>query len=545
MAVTTRTVTKNYRNRIPLNTPTLTKTNYSHYGWEDPNGTKFKTSDTIDLTRDITLTAVWGAKVTYVAASGDTVENLPPVSSVYISGQTIPATTSTIPSKATDPKIFIRWNNGSSAATAIVVDSTTTNKTYTAVWGANVTYEGNGSTSGTSPTTVPTAKGDVISDGSLFEKDGWSIQKWNTSSNITGTDYALSYTNSSFPSTNITLYAVWGPAITINYSANDGSFKDDQTSTGHSVFYNQQYTTRSSSTAVQYDSATRTFRNWNTLADGSGSSYNESTTYTMTTKPANNPQTLYAIWRVIVTYVYESNTFTDTTEYKNDDTIIVKSQSDTEFTLPTSVDFDGWSYNGNTYQADDTIEVSSTTSNITFTMRTVTTYPSVRYIDPRDDAEETHATEYFIVPNSSWESKTPPPILGWTNDDSNDSTVTAKWIYHPSNKVTSATTLYLVRATSSTQTGYNINFNLNAKTAGNITTTGYNRESVTKKITLEGSDLRKGNKSCSGWRSSGDTSRVFNVGQEYYLFEFLPKTGTSLTRQATAAQTFTLTAQYL
>ena len=224
MAVTTKTVTKNYRNRIPLNTQTLTKANYSHYGWSDPNGTIFSTSDTIDLTRDITLTAVWGAKVTYVAASGDTVTNLPPVSSVYINGQTIPVSES-IPTKATSPSTFIRWNNGSAAATSIVVDSTTTNKTYTAVWGYTITYNPNGATGGSVPDVakvIANASYTVVGNtGGLINPNGISFGGWIDSDPFQTDNPGTIVTNISSVTSNRNLYAVW--PITVIFDANGGT----------------------------------------------------------------------------------------------------------------------------------------------------------------------------------------------------------------------------------------------------------------------------------------------------------------------------------
>jgi len=268
---------------------------------------------------------------------------------------------------------FLGWNTSTTASTALSTpyNMPANNLPLYAVWGYNVTYYGNGNTSGTSPTTIATTPGGTLSNGSLFSNTGWTtFQKWNTSSNITGIDYAASYQNSNFPASNITLYAVWGPAVTINYSANDGSFKgvETSTSTTHSVFYNQQFTTRSSAIAVQYTLATRTFKEWNTSADGSGTPFtdNVAQSYAVAVRPGNT-QTLYAIWRVEITYaITGGSSYKHTVKYKNTDNIIALPFVDTG--LSSSQTFGGWLYNGTTYQSGTTIlTVNLTTPNITVT----------------------------------------------------------------------------------------------------------------------------------------------------------------------------------
>lgn len=122
-------------------------------------------------------------------------------------------------------------------------------------------------------------------------RTGYVFKCWNTKQNGTGTNYNPSqkYTGNS----GLTLYAIWNPVI--YYNANGGSgAPSSQTKT-----FNQNLTlspTKPNKTGYG-------FKNWNTKADGSGTSYNSGGTYT-----SNDSVTLYAQWEPLnkIT-VYDQN----------------------------------------------------------------------------------------------------------------------------------------------------------------------------------------------------------------------------------------------
>lgn len=122
-----------------------------------------------------------------------------------------------------------------------------------------------------------------------FTRDGYAFTGWNTKTDGSGTNYgdgayATFYGNS-------TLYAQWqkyaDPVIT--FDKNDGS--------GTTVTQTVPY---GSSATLNPNSFTRTgytFSGWNTKADGSGSSYGEKASLTLTADT-----TLYAQWTLVTDY---------------------------------------------------------------------------------------------------------------------------------------------------------------------------------------------------------------------------------------------------
>lgn len=100
-----------------------------------------------------------------------------------------------------------------------------------------VTFNGNGSTSGTMADQTFTAGKAAKLTSNLFVKTGYSFNGWNTKANGTGISYAnnASYTASS----DITLYAQWNDSmeITVNFHYEDGT---DSQST-KKVYLNKEY----------------------------------------------------------------------------------------------------------------------------------------------------------------------------------------------------------------------------------------------------------------------------------------------------------------
>ena len=163
-------------------------------------------------------------------------------------------------------------------------------------------------------------------------RTGYTFKGWGTSSTATS-----GVTGNYTPTGNVTLYAVWEiNKYTIAYNANGGSgAPGNQIKTyGQTMTLSSTKPTRADSSAGSYkvtfnanggsvnpasmDAArttSYTFKNWNTKADGSGTSYNAGASYT-----ANAAATLYAQW----------NSSTKTAE----------------ITLPTPIrggcDFKGW-----------------------------------------------------------------------------------------------------------------------------------------------------------------------------------------------------------
>jgi uncharacterized repeat protein (TIGR02543 family) len=162
-----------------------------------------------------------------------------------------------------------------------------------------VTYDGNGYTGGVLPTDDNIyQEGDtvtVLANTGGLEKTGHTYLNWNTESDGSGTDY---YADDTFtmPSENVTLYAKWSVIqYTLTYDANGAESGDVP---GEVVYDYDADVTVSDNTG----GLTKTgyaFLNWNTETDGSGTTYEPDTVFSM---PAED-LTLYAQWEMLYVYV--------------------------------------------------------------------------------------------------------------------------------------------------------------------------------------------------------------------------------------------------
>ena len=154
-----------------------------------------------------------------------------------------------------------------------------------------VTYDGNGSTAGSTASsshTYDTAKA-LTANG--FTKTGYTFKGWNTKADGSGTSYADKASVKNLSSTNgatVTLYAQWtANKYTVAYNANGGT----GTMATDTVSYGTGYVTKTNAfTRTGY-----TFKGWNEKADGTGTDWTnwigKSWTWTYTKNI-----TLYAQW---------------------------------------------------------------------------------------------------------------------------------------------------------------------------------------------------------------------------------------------------------
>jgi uncharacterized repeat protein (TIGR02543 family) len=132
------------------------------------------------------------------------------------------------------------------------------------------------------------------SSASTFFFTGYTFAGWNTAANGSGTSYAAgsSYTVSG----NVTLYAIWQNATsyTVTYNLNGGTGVANP-----ATVLAGSSTILPSSSASTFYFTNYNFVNWNTAANGSGTSYLAGASYT----PTGNV-TLYAIWQPMYTAVF-------------------------------------------------------------------------------------------------------------------------------------------------------------------------------------------------------------------------------------------------
>jgi len=176
------------------------------------------------------------------------------------------------------------------------------------------TYDANGATSGTVPVDgvnpySSNAVATVLGNTGSLAKTGYNFAGWNTAADGSGTTYSAGSTFTINSST--VLYARWTPSTTylLTYNGNGN--------TGGSVPVDANaYAPGATATVLgNTGNLVRTgsaFANWNTAADGSGTSYNGDNSLTM-----NTNITLYAQWNMVdVTW----NNGAGTTNWNSTDT---------------------------------------------------------------------------------------------------------------------------------------------------------------------------------------------------------------------------------
>ena len=205
------------------NTGALIKGGSTFSGWNTvangTGGTAYAAGSSLIIAANTTLYAQWSTLPSYTVTyngNGSTGGTAPTdTNSPYTSGSTITVLGNTGALTKTG-YVFNGWADGN--GTPYAAGSTlniAANTTLFAQWVVpttyTVTYNGNGSTSGTAPTDANTyASGSVVTVGTntgVLSKTGYSFNGWNTAANASGTNYAV---GSTFAITsNTTLYATW------------------------------------------------------------------------------------------------------------------------------------------------------------------------------------------------------------------------------------------------------------------------------------------------------------------------------------------------
>jgi uncharacterized repeat protein (TIGR02543 family) len=303
------------------NTGNLVKTGYSFSGWNttpDGSGVAYLPAQTFTMGMgNVLLYAQWITTPVYNVTydgNNNTGGGVPIDGNNYVEGQTV-VVLGNVGNLVNAGYSFSGWNTKADGSGTTYTQSQTfmmgaANVTLYAMWSTNptytVTYSGNGNTGGSVPIfSTNYEQGQTVTvlgnTGNLV-KTGYSFSGWNTKVDGSGTTYTQSQTFI-MGAANVTLYAMWTaiPTYTVTYNGNgntSGSVPVDSTN------YQQGQTVTVLGNTGNVVKTGYTFIGWNTIADGSGTTYTQTQTFTM--GAAN--VTLYANWAVIIGFAYVANT---------------------------------------------------------------------------------------------------------------------------------------------------------------------------------------------------------------------------------------------
>ena len=264
---------------------------------------------------------------------------------------------------------FAGWNTKSdgTGTNYSAGSSYTTNGALTlyAKWTVNtytVSYNGNGSTGGSTSAQTKTYGTALTLRSNGFTKTGYTFSKWNTKSDGTGTSYSAgaSYTANSA----VTLYAIWTiNKYTVSYNANGG--------TGAPSAQTKNYGATLTLSTTKPTKTGATFANWKA---SNGTTYASGGSYT-----ANESTTMTAQWNAITyTISYNANGGSNAPASETKTYGVAKTIT-TSIPTKTGYTFTGWSgSNGVSYAKGATIP-ADVNQNLTLTAQWTTITYSVTY----------------------------------------------------------------------------------------------------------------------------------------------------------------------
>jgi uncharacterized repeat protein (TIGR02543 family) len=297
---TVETTTQNVTSDVSsqLNAGTFARTGYIFSGWTanaDGSGTQYADSSYITTSTNVTLYAKWVAGVNKtITFDGNS------STSGSMAAQTAGTTTAiNLNTFARTNYTFTGWNTAANGSGYSYTDGAsyafTTNTTLYAQWQAvrtsyTTTFYANGG-DGSTPTQTADTPTALTLNG--FTRTGYNFLGWDTNyasstaTYIDGQSYAFN--------ANIALYAIWKAQAPNVVTFNGNGFTSGSTDSQ----------TASQNTLLNANGFTRTgytFLKWNTLANGTGTNYNASYTYSFAA-----PITLYAVWSQNLTISYSGN----------------------------------------------------------------------------------------------------------------------------------------------------------------------------------------------------------------------------------------------
>jgi len=235
--------------------------------------------------------------------------------------------------------------------------------TYTVIYNGNTKTSGNAPIDGASP--YATGSTVTVLGNSDLEKLEFAFVGWNTASNGSGTSYSEG--DEFIINANTTLYAQWTPTYTVTYSGN-GELSGNSPIDGSSPYITGSTVTVLGNSGSLIKSG-YIFAGWNTVANGSGTSYSQGNTFTI----INANTILYARWTPTYTVIYDGNANTSGispndgySPYVSGSTVTVIGNIGSPALAKTGYVFTGWNTaangSGTSYSQGGTFIISSNTT---------------------------------------------------------------------------------------------------------------------------------------------------------------------------------------
>ena len=538
------------------NTGILVKTGYAFMGWNtlaDGSGATYTQAQTFMMVAaNVTLYAIWTTNPTYTVTydgNGNTGGSVPVDYTNYVIGQIVTVLGNTGNLERTN-YFFVGWNtqadgSGASYPQAQTFAMGTANVTLYAMWTANptytVTYDGNGKTGGSVPVdSTNYEQGQtvtVLGNPGKLVRTNYSFVGWNMQSNGSGTTYTQAQTFT-MGAANVTLYAMWtaNPTYTVTYNGNgstSGIVPVDSTN------YEQGQDVSVLGNTGSLVKTNYSFGGWNTLANGSGTTYTQAQTFAM--GAAN--VTLYAMWTANPTYTvtYNGNGSTggivpvDSTNYQQLQTVTVL--GNTGNLAKTGNSFAGWNTQadgfGATYLPTNTFIMGA--ANVTLYAMWTPTY-TVTYLGngstggsaPIDSTNYHIGWTVTVLGNTGLLVRTGYTFAGWnTQADGSGATYTQSQTFTMG---TANVTLYAMW----TAINYTVTYLGNGSTGGSapIDSTSYQ---IGQTVTVLGQGtLVKTGYSFAGWNTQSN-----GAGTTYTQSQTFTMGAANVTLYASGPQTIT------
>jgi uncharacterized repeat protein (TIGR02543 family) len=277
---------------------TLSRTGHTFAGWNTSStgdGTGYAAGASVRMATSLTLYAQWTALPLCTLSyngNGNTTGTAP-VSTSHVQGES--ATAAAAGTLSRTGHTFAGWNTSSTGdgtgyaagASVRMATSLTLYAQWTALPLCTLSYNGNGNTTGTAPVSTSHYQGvsATVATAGTLSRTGYTFAGWNTTATGDGTDYAAGA--SVTMTTNLRLYAKWLLSFNVTYNGNGNT-------SGVAPVDNTAYTAGQSATVLGAGSLNRNgyqFVEWNTDANGSGTTREVGSTMSMTSDVA-----LYAVW---------------------------------------------------------------------------------------------------------------------------------------------------------------------------------------------------------------------------------------------------------